>query len=287
LAAIDKVEETLTITDHSRDSAGLRYVYPVLSRRAGGVSIGVNLNPNNACNWRCVYCQVPDLARGSAPEIDLGLLERELRAFIGRVLRGDSMERQVADGARRIVDVALSGNGEPTSARAFPQVVALVGAVLAETGLAKSVRVRVITNGSLIARAAVLEGLRRLAAMDGEVWFKVDAGTAAGFRRINNVALSPDAVAIRLARCADICATWVQTCVFGWDGKGPDEIALRTYRDLLLQVGVARLRGAHLYGLARPSLQPEAGRLSRLSAEQIEPLAALLRREGLTVTVSP
>jgi len=41
---------TLTVTDHSRESAGLTYVYPVLSRRSGGVSVGINLNPNNACN---------------------------------------------------------------------------------------------------------------------------------------------------------------------------------------------------------------------------------------------
>jgi wyosine [tRNA(Phe)-imidazoG37] synthetase (radical SAM superfamily) len=52
----------LSVTDHSRDSAGLRYVYPVVSRRAGGVSVGINLNTNNACNWRCIYCQVPDLS---------------------------------------------------------------------------------------------------------------------------------------------------------------------------------------------------------------------------------
>ncbi|MCZ7653212.1 MAG: hypothetical protein M5R42_01445 [Rhodocyclaceae bacterium] len=39
----------LDVTDpHSRDSAGLTYVYPVVSRRAGGVSIGINPNPNNA-----------------------------------------------------------------------------------------------------------------------------------------------------------------------------------------------------------------------------------------------
>ena len=44
----------LAINDHRRDSAGLRYVYPVISRRAGGVSVGINLNPNNACNWACL-----------------------------------------------------------------------------------------------------------------------------------------------------------------------------------------------------------------------------------------
>ena len=68
----------LTITDHSRDSLALNYIYVVASRRAGGLSIGINLNTNNACNWRCIYCQVPDLRRGNAPQADLELLEREL-----------------------------------------------------------------------------------------------------------------------------------------------------------------------------------------------------------------
>ena len=35
-----------------------RFVYPVLSRRAGGLSIGVNLNPDKVCNFDCIYCQV-------------------------------------------------------------------------------------------------------------------------------------------------------------------------------------------------------------------------------------
>ena len=49
----------------------MTYVYPVVSRRAGGVSVGINLNPNNACNWRCVYCQVPGLTFGKGPQVDL------------------------------------------------------------------------------------------------------------------------------------------------------------------------------------------------------------------------
>ena len=81
----------LEVTDHSRDSAGMTYVYPVVSRRAGGVSIGINLNPNNACNWRCIYCQVPDLKRGSAPPIDMAQIERELRGFVETLLHGDFM----------------------------------------------------------------------------------------------------------------------------------------------------------------------------------------------------
>ena len=72
----------LNIRDHRRDSARMTYVYPVISRRAGGVSLGINLNPNNACNWACIYCQVPNLTRGGPPPLDLALLEKELRSFL-------------------------------------------------------------------------------------------------------------------------------------------------------------------------------------------------------------
>ncbi|HAJ72565.1 MAG TPA: radical SAM protein, partial [Methylophilaceae bacterium] len=67
----------LTVTDHNREIQGFTYIYSVVSRRAGGVSIGINLNINNACNWRCIYCQVPNLSRGTPPEIDMHVLEAE------------------------------------------------------------------------------------------------------------------------------------------------------------------------------------------------------------------
>jgi wyosine [tRNA(Phe)-imidazoG37] synthetase (radical SAM superfamily) len=89
--------------------SGLTYIYPVVSRRAGGVSIGINLNVNNACNWRCVYCQVPNLKRGTPDKIDLALLEQELRGFLNQLLHGDFMERYVAEGDRHLKDIAFSG----------------------------------------------------------------------------------------------------------------------------------------------------------------------------------
>ena len=119
----------LTTDDHRRDSAGLLYVYPVVSRRAGGVSIGINLNPNNACNWACLYCQVENLTRGGPPPIDLDRLESELEGFLGDVLEGDFMQREVPPEVRRLMDVAFSGNGEPTSAPEFAEAVVRVGKV--------------------------------------------------------------------------------------------------------------------------------------------------------------
>src|SRR3954465_15723917 len=99
--------QDMKLTTHvpDRDSAGLVYVYPVVSRRAGGVSVGINLNPNNACNWRCIYCQVPELVYGMAPAIDLLRLEGELRAFLHELLHGEYMSKHVPEGARVLKDV--------------------------------------------------------------------------------------------------------------------------------------------------------------------------------------
>jgi wyosine [tRNA(Phe)-imidazoG37] synthetase (radical SAM superfamily) len=277
----------LDTRDHSRESAGLTYVYPVISRRAGGVSVGINLNPNNACNWRCIYCQVPNLTRGSAPPIDLDLLGGELRGFLREALTDDFMHRRVPEDARRVVDIAISGNGEPTSAREFAQVIELVATVREEFSLGPQVRTRLITNGSLLGRRSVQQGIERLAACEGEVWFKVDAGTRAGFARINGVVLAPQQVATNLRRCARLCPTWVQTCIFAFDGKTPDGAEIEAYIDVLRTAGTDLLAGALLYGLARPSLQPEAPRLAPAPEAAMAELAARIRELGLTVRVSP
>lgn len=276
----------LSASDHNRDITGMTYVYPVLSRRAGGLSIGINLNPNNACNWRCIYCQVPDLTRGSAPLINLPQLERELRTLLSDVVQGDFLQRNLPEGARALQDIAFSGNGEPTSAREFPQVVGLVEQVLRDFDLIGKIQFRLITNGSLIDRPDVLEGIAHLGRCHGEVWFKVDAATPAAIARINDVQLNPQGIVERLRHCARACPTWVQTCVFALDGSPPSEVELTAYLDLITEVA-AEIAGVHLYGLARPSMQTEAPRLSRLSESWMETFATRIRQLGLTVRVSP
>ena len=270
----------LTTTDHSRDSAGLRYVYPVVSRRAGGVSIGINLNPNNACNWRCIYCQVPDLVRGSAPPIDLVLLEKELRGFLHELQHGDFLQR-VPPGARRLNDIALSGNGEPTSAQEFKDVIELI-AQLKPADL----KLVLITNGSLIQRKNVQQGLRRLAQLNGEVWFKLDRASEAGMALVNDTKTTLAAVRRNLVAAIACCPnTWLQTCWFALDGVPPGGQDEDDYVDFLaglLHDGI-RPQGVLLYGLARPSLQAEAPRLSAMPQAKMEQFAQRIRAIGVAV----
>ena len=277
----------LTTDDHRRDSAGLRYVYPVVSRRAGGVSIGINLNPNNACNWACLYCQVEGLTRGGPPPIDLDLLERELAGFLEDALHGDFMARQVPSAARRLMDVAFSGNGEPTSAVEFAEAVERVGRVLERFGLGGKLPIRLLTNGSLMHRPEVQAGIRCLGQLGGEVWFKVDRAEVAEAAEINGVPMQPERVVRHLDICCGLAPTWVLTCWFALDGVPPSATARDAYCTLLRPLA-ARLAGIHLYGLARPSMQVAAPRLERLPAQDLVLFADEIKaKTGITTIVSP
>jgi wyosine [tRNA(Phe)-imidazoG37] synthetase (radical SAM superfamily) len=279
----------LTVFKHDRDLTGLVYVYPVLSRRAGGVSVGINLNPNNACNWHCAYCQVPGLTRGKAPKIDLGRLEAELRCFLAAICHGEWLAHNAPEGARVLKDLAFSGNGEPTSAAEFADAVALAARVRAEFALDQTVALRLISNGSLLAQARVREGIRRLAQAGGEVWFKFDTGRTETMAKINGAKLAPRTVIRNMTTCKVLCPTWVQTCVFRWDGLPPDTGEIDAYLDVLERVNAedGMIKGVLLYGIARPSLQPEGVHISPLSATELAEIVNRIKGKGLTVCVSP
>jgi len=264
----------------------MRYVYPVISRRAGGVSIGINLNPNNACNWHCAYCQVPDLTRGVAPEIDLQLLRSELSALLDDMLNGDFMVQRVAEDSRQLCDIAISGNGEPTSCRAFDAVVEVILTVMAEFAL--SVPLRLISNGSYLHKADVQRGLTLMAAKHGEVWIKVDAVSSEAILRINGIKLDASRLRKQVEAVANLCPTWIQTCLMAWDDQPPAETEMQSYIAFLAQLQRDEIPvcGVLLYGLARPSLQDEAKHLKPLDAGWMKMVAARIEASGLKVKLS-
>ena len=266
----------------------MQYVYPVISRRAGGVSIGINLNPNNACNWHCAYCQVPELKRGVAPAIDLPLLTAELTSMLEHVLYGDFMQQRVPEQCRKLCDIAISGNGEPTSCSAFDRVISVITRVMLQLRL--SIPLRLISNGSYIHKQHVQRGLALMAEHHGEVWIKVDSVSAAGIRRINGVSLTSAHLRQQIAAVAGLCPTWIQTCMMAWDGQPPAEQEITAYLDFLTslqqQPDSSPLHGVLLYGLARPSLQAEAVHLSALDAEWMQTMARRIEQQGFSVRLS-
>lgn len=278
----------LSSSNHDRDSAGLTYVYPVVSRRAGGVSVGINLNPNNACDWRCVYCQVPNLIRGYAPEIDLQLLEQELSGFLTELLHGDFMREHVPPECRQLCDIAISGNGEPTSSRQFEQIVELIIGLMEKFHIADAVKLRLITNGSYVQKPYVQAALARMGEVDGEVWFKVDAVDADAVERINGVRFDADQLFKRLKIVASLCPVWLQSCMFAWKGKEPAVADIQAYLNFLseLESSAIALKGVLLYGPARQPMLEEGRDVSSLSEGWMRHLADRIKALGIKVHLS-
>jgi wyosine [tRNA(Phe)-imidazoG37] synthetase (radical SAM superfamily) len=279
----------LTTTNHRSDIVGLKYVYPVISRRMGGLSIGINFNTNNACNWRCIYCQVPDLKIGAAPEMDFQLLENELRLFLDDVLNGDFYERfQVDEDKRVIKDIAIAGNGEPTSLKEFARAVELIGKIATEAGVFPHSNYVLITNGSLVHQTKVQAGLKILKFYGGEVWFKLDSATEEGRALINNSGQSCKASVENLMLSAKLCTTKLQTCLFDYDKQGLSDKERLAYLDLLRSIKKSgcNVQRVMLYTIARPSLQPEAERLAPLPTETLNAFADEIRLLGFDVAVS-
>src|SRR5206468_653896 len=109
----------VSVTRHSRNYREYRYVYPVLSRRARGISIGVNLNPDTVCNFDCIYCQVDRTTPPAVREVDEQRLGEELTAILADARGGALYDRPefraVPETLRVVRDITFAGDGEPPS----------------------------------------------------------------------------------------------------------------------------------------------------------------------------
>ena len=117
----------LTFTDHRRSLDDNRYVYAVVSRRVGGLSIGINLNPDKSCNFDCPYCQVDRSIPGGDRQVDVERLGLELDRLLTWVADGSLWDHApfdtTAPALRRVGDISFAGDGEPTSAAEFEEAV--------------------------------------------------------------------------------------------------------------------------------------------------------------------
>jgi wyosine [tRNA(Phe)-imidazoG37] synthetase (radical SAM superfamily) len=184
--AIGVDTEKPTPFDFPRKSLGNKYVYAVISPRARGLSVGVNLNPTRHCNFDCIYCEVDrsDATLIDEP-VDLAVMAQELEQTLkhiqARHLRSDFP--RVPPELLHLRHVALSGDGEPTLCPNFAEVVETVVHLRASTRV-PYFKIVLITNASAFDRAQVAYGISLLTERD-EIWTKLDGGTQAYIDRIN------------------------------------------------------------------------------------------------------
>jgi wyosine [tRNA(Phe)-imidazoG37] synthetase (radical SAM superfamily) len=275
--------------DHRRVWLNFDYCYPVISRRSRGVSLGVNLNPDKVCNFDCVYCEVDRRTPPKRRDLDLDLLITELGLLMDLATSGGIYDIPPFDSARpehrRLNDVAFSGDGEPTTAREFAEVVARVARLKAQRGL-DLVKLVLITDSSRLQAPEVIQGLELMMAHQGEIWAKLDAGTEAYYREICRSRIPFERILDNLLATACRWPIIIQTLFLEWWGQGPSEVELEAYcgrlEHILAQGG--QLEAIQLYTVARPTPEPEARPLRRL---EMDAIAASLRGRlpGLPVEV--
>jgi wyosine [tRNA(Phe)-imidazoG37] synthetase (radical SAM superfamily) len=271
--------------DHARSFEHSRFVYPVLSRRSGGISIGVNLNPDKICNFDCIYCQVDRTTTSETTFVETGKLLEELDWALRLVTSGEIFELEKFRGTplalRRLNDIAFSGDGEPTTYRNFDALMESCAAVKRRHGL-DDVKMVLITNASMLHRPHVQRGLRILDENNGEIWAKLEAGTEEYYQLIERTTIPFRQILDNITLAGQVRPIVIQALFMRVNGEPPSRSELEAFCDRLIEIVAAgdQLKLIQIYTVAR---QPAESYVTPLSAEEVDAVAALVtQRTGLS-----
>jgi wyosine [tRNA(Phe)-imidazoG37] synthetase (radical SAM superfamily) len=261
--------------EHPRQFVGFKFVYPVISRRSGGLSIGLNVNPDKRCNFDCIYCQVDRTVPATVTKFDVAVAEEELRAILAQDLTQYAPFAEVPREQLRLRDIALSGDGEPTTLPNFSETIAMV----ARHKPAK-VKLVLITDAGGLARADVKRGLELMDAHDGEVWAKLDAGTEEYFKFIDRSATPFPQILKNITQCARQRPVVIQSLFLKVHGNGPTAEEIGAYCDRLGEIGNIKL--VQVSTLARKAMAIVNGRpawqfVAPLSDVEVDAIATVVR----------
>ena len=277
-----------SFASHPRNWRDNRYVYPVISRRAGGLSIGINLAPDKRCNFRCVYCQVDRTCPGASGEVDLRVLRDELQEMVRLARSGDLFNdaslRDVPPALRRLRDIAFSGDGEPTISPAFADAVR-VAVDVRRRHATDDVWLVLITNSSRLAHPALQEAINELVTANGQIWAKLDAGTEDYFRQINRAGIPLRHILANITHAARRWPLIIQSLWVRIDDVPPADAQVSRFADRLVEIGSAggMIQLVQLYTVARP---PAERFVSPLTARELDHIAELVRaRADVAVAV--
>jgi wyosine [tRNA(Phe)-imidazoG37] synthetase (radical SAM superfamily) len=270
--------------DHRRAWDDFFYVYPVISRRSRGVSIGINLNPDKICNFDCIYCEVDRTTAPRIRQVNLQILADELKALLTIWKTGALFEREPFASApaewRRLNDIAFSGDGEPTTCPVFLEAVRIADE-LRRTHATPETKLVLITDSACLDRPRVQEGLRLMQQGPHEIWAKLDAGTDAYYKTVNRTAIPLARILRNITETARWLPLIIQTLFLRVHGEPPTTAEIDAYCDRLAEIrtGGGQLLKLQLYTVARPTPESFATALTR---EELDRIAAHVHaRTGL------
>ncbi len=247
--------------DHARSFEDHRFVYPVLSRRSGGISVGVNLNPDKVCNFDCIYCQVDRTRQSETRFAEMDPLLTELRQVLDAVTSRtlfDTQKFQATPAAlRRLNDIAFSGDGEPTTYRNFDEIISACADIKHQLGL-DDVKMVLITNASMFHRPHVQRGLDVLDRNNGQIWAKLEAGTDEYYQLVERTPIPFRQILDNILLAARARPIVVQSLFMRIDGEPPSRSELVAFCDRLNDVlaGGGQISLVQIYTVARRPAEP-------------------------------
>jgi wyosine [tRNA(Phe)-imidazoG37] synthetase (radical SAM superfamily) len=256
-----------------RDFLENRFVYLAISPRARGLSIGINLNPDAACNFDCLYCDVDRSIGRSAWSIDCEVVARELEQTLALVhspgLKALPPYSALPPELLRLKHVALSGDGEPTASPQFLEMVQSVVHVRA-CGRFPFFKIVLITNASHLDSADVQEGLMLFTTQD-EVWAKLDAGTQAYMDLVNRGTVPLETIQRNILLTARKRPVIIQSLFSSVDGVPPsaEEITAFSHRLRDLKEAGANISLVQIYSATRPTASNRVAHLPLRAMSQI------------------
>ncbi|MEZ5404681.1 MAG: radical SAM protein [Verrucomicrobiia bacterium] len=272
--------------DHRRSYQDFLYVYPVISRRSRGVSIGINLNPDKICNFDCVYCEVDRNALPRTRKVDLTILEQELVAMIEIYQSHELFKSEPFSSApqswRRLNDIAFSGDGEPTTYPNFDQAVEIAWKTLKKFHLS-DVKLVLITDAACLDRPVVKQGIQRMTQGPHEIWAKLDAGTPTYYKIVNRTAIPLERIIKNITETARQFPVWIQTLFLRIHGEPPSHKEVLAYINQLItiQKDGGKILGIQIYTVARSTPETWA---TALTNEELDAIALRVEKEsGLKV----
>jgi wyosine [tRNA(Phe)-imidazoG37] synthetase (radical SAM superfamily) len=256
---------------HPRIWESFKYVYPVLSRRSHGISIGINVNPDKVCNFDCIYCQVDRTTPATVTKFALAVAEEELREILAVDFSQHAPFDSVPTDKLRINDIALSGDAEPTTLKNFSETIEMIAHVRPA-----GVKIVLITDAGGLDRPDVKRGLEIMDAHDGEVWAKLDAGTEAYFKLVNRTKIPFAKILRNIQMTAMARPVVIQSLFLKINGAGPGADEITAYCQRLRDIGNIKL--VQVYTLARPPMAGVAG-LAALTDAAVDAITERVRRE--------
>jgi wyosine [tRNA(Phe)-imidazoG37] synthetase (radical SAM superfamily) len=278
-AAVSPVLSEDAAYEYPRDFLDNQFVYLVISPRAGGLSIGVNVNPIFKCSFRCLYCEVDRTQPGRASQFNLEKMVAELRSTI-ELTHSGALQRMpryanLPPDLLKLRHVAISGDGEPTMADHFVDSLETI-VHFRSLGLFPFFPIVVVTNSTALDRQAIRDGLKCLTRRD-EIWAKLDGGTQQYLEKLNGTPFSLDQILNNILLLGRQRPVVIQSLFPAIDGEPPPDAEIQQYANRLkeLKKAGAEIPLVQIYSATRPMAKTGC---SHLPLKSLSEIARTVRR---------